>query len=593
MLDGRIYRTGLVVVALAVLVLGFSFSDQPAPIPSALAPDAFNGQNAQSSMLRLASLYPSRPPGSSADYDIAHEVKTAFRRDGFSSASTDAFSGQTASGTRTLENVVASRPGIQSGSIVILAARDARGSPATAALSGTATELELARDLAGETLHRTVILASTSGSEGAAGALRLAATLGPPIDAVIVLGDLASAHLHQPIIVPWSNAQVVAPPVLRSTLAAELSSQAAMTTTGTSLFGQFAHLAFPLSTSAQAPFGNLGVPAVMLSLSGERGPGPGAPLGGPDQLNSVGRAVLATVSALDSGPAVQRPSAYLIFSGKQVPRWALSLLILALIVPVLMTTIDGLARARRHGHVVWRWLVVVLAAAVPFLLAALAVLTARLLGAIAIAPPGPLPAAAISLHAGALAILILAALIAVGSFAVLRPLAIRFAAGRRARRRAVEEQQEGIVAAVLMVMCAATLAIWLANPFAAALAVPALHLWLVAVSPDLRLPVSLRAALVALGLVPVAAVVVYYGVDLGYGPLALAWSAVLLLVGHGVGLLAVLEWSLLLGCALVAAGLVLIAARQPRPEPVAVTVRGPVGYAGPGSLGGTESAIRR
>jgi hypothetical protein len=28
-------------------------------------------------------------------------------------------------------------------------------------------------------------------------------------------------------------------------------------------------------------------------------------------------------------------------------------------------------------------------------------------------------------------------------------------------------------------------------------------------------------------------------------------------------------------------------------EPLEITIRGPLGYAGPGSLGGTESALRR
>ena len=56
-----------------------------------------------------------------------------------------------------------------SGSIVIVAHRDARGSPALAGLSGTATLMELARDLSGETLNRTIVLASTSGSAGNGG----------------------------------------------------------------------------------------------------------------------------------------------------------------------------------------------------------------------------------------------------------------------------------------------------------------------------------------------------------------------------------------------------------------------------------------
>jgi hypothetical protein len=592
MLDGRIYRTGLVIAALAVLVLGFSFTDQPAPLRSTLAPDAFNGQNVFNTMSRLATLYPSRPPGSAADLDLATSMASALTHDGYT-VTKDVFTGQTASGSHTLENVVGVRPGLQPGSIVILAPRDARGSPATAAMSGTATELELARDLAGETLHRTIVLASTTGTEGTAGALRLASQLSGPVDAVIALGDLASAHLHQPIIVPWSNAQALAPPLLRDTLASQLSQQAAVTSTGTSLFGQFAHLAFPLSVSAQAPFGGKRIPAVLLSLSGERGPAGSAGLGGPDQLNSVGRSVLATISALDSGSAVPAPTAYLIFSGKIIPQWALSLFILALIVPVAMTTVDGLARARRHGQGVLRWLVVVLATAAPFALGALFLLAARLVGAISIAPPGPLPAVALAPHTGAIVLLVVAAIVAVAAFAVLRPWALHFAAGRGPLRRLLVEHHEGIVAAVLIVMCVVTVTIWLNNPYAALLAVPALHLWLAAVSPDLRLHVPVRIAFLLLGLAPVAAIVVYYSVVLGYDPLELAWSAVLMLVGPAVGLLAVLEWCLFLGCGVVVSGVLLLAARQPKPEQAPVTVRGPVSYAGPGSLGGTESALRR
>jgi hypothetical protein len=235
----------------------------------------------------------------------------------------------------------------------------------------------------------------------------------------------------------------------------------------------------------------------------------------------------------------------------------------------------------------------VLACAAPFILGVLFLLAARLVGAISIAPPGPLPAVAVAPHARGVAILVAAVLITVCAFAVLRPTVLRFAAGRGPRRRILAEQQEGIVAAVLLIMCAVTLAIWLTNPFAALLAVPALHLWLAAISPDLHLRRALRIGLLALGLLPVAAVVLYYGSVLGYDPVQVAWSAVLLVVGHVVGLLAVLEWSLFLGCAVVVGGVLALATREPHAEAVPVTVRGPVSYAGPGSLGGTESALRR
>ena len=53
-----------------------------------------------------------------------------------------------------------------------------------------------------------------------------------------------------------------------------------------------------------------------------------------------------------------------------------------------------------------------------------------------------------------------------------------------------------------------------------------------------------------------------------------------------------LLWSVVAGCG-VGALLVAAAARAPAGEDdIPITVRGPKSYAGPGSLGGTESALR-
>jgi hypothetical protein len=49
----------------------------------------------------------------------------------------------------------------------------------------------------------------------------------------------------------------------------------------------------------------------------------------------------------------------------------------------------------------------------------------------------------------------------------------------------------------------------------------------------------------------------------------------------------------MLGCLASVVSIAVRLARRGRPEDIPVTVRGPVTYAGPGSLGGTESAIRR
>lgn len=589
--DPRIYRSGLVVVAVAVLVLAFSLENQQGALSSSLAPDAFNGQNVASTMTGLAHAYPYRAPGTTGDHDLAIFVRHKLRQYAFA-PTTDTFSARTADGTRTLENVIGIRPGMESGSVVIVAHRDARSSPATASLSGTATLIELARDLEGETLHRSVVLASTSGSQGTAGAIRLARTLAGPIDAVIVLGDLASTHIRQPVVVPWSDGPRVAPPMLRHTISATLNRQAAISSSDTSLFGQFVHLAFPLTLSEQGPFGARGIPAVALSLSGERGPAPDAEVAGPDQLTSVGRGVLSAISALDGGPTVPAASAYVLFDSKVVPGWAISVFVLSLVIPVLLTTIDAVARAFRRGYRMWRWLAAVLLAAVPFALGVLVILGARLLGTLAIAPPGLVPAGAIPLHSSGTVVLLLAAVVASASLCVLCPLAIRFAAGP-ARLGDFESTLGGASAALLLVMCAVTVGIWLSNPFAAALLVPALHLWLVAVNPDFRLRLSIRLVLMLAGLVPVAGLVAYYAVTLGFGPLDAIWAATLLIAGHVITPLMALQWSVFFGCVVTAAGILVVLARLPRPEEVPVTVRGPVNYAGPGSLGGTKSALRR
>jgi hypothetical protein len=103
-----------------------------------------------------------------------------------------------------------------------------------------------------------------------------------------------------------------------------------------------------------------------------------------------------------------------------------------------------------------------------------------------------------------------------------------------------------------------------------------------------------KLALILIGTAPIALVLVYYAVSFGLGPIGLAWTAVMALAGQPLGdLTTVVAWSIVLGCATSAAVIAANAAREDRPEDAPVTVRGPITYAGPGSLGGTESALRR
>jgi hypothetical protein len=118
---------------------------------------------------------------------------------------------------------------------------------------------------------------------------------------------------------------------------------------------------------------------------------------------------------------------------------------------------------------------------------------------------------------------------------------------------------------------------------------------MLAAVPEVRPPRAVGVALVAIGLLPFALVAAYYAEQFGLGPVELAWELVLLLAGGYAGPLGVLTWSLVLSCALLAAGVALGKRRRETPaeQAGAVTTRGPLGYAGPGSLGGTESALRR
>ncbi len=606
MLDGRIYRMSLIIPALALLVLAFSISAQPRGLHSPLSPIAFDGATVNSTMRDLALEYPDRTPGARSDQNVATEVSTSLRRNGFA-VSTDEFPAQTGHGQKVLENIVATRAGSATGegAVVVIAPRD---EPGVAGMSGTAMLLELGRVLGGEALDRQVVLASVSGAPGAVGAQRLAAHLPRPIDAVIVLGDVASTHRVQPLIVPWGTGNLIAPARLRNTLSSALSGQSGVHPAAPHLLSQLAHLAFPLTVSQQGPFVAQGIPAIDFSLSGERGPRAAGSALGAGALGGIGQGVLAAITALDSGHSVGAPSDDVLFDGQIVPSWAIAGFVLSLIVPVLLALIDGLARARRRRYPVVPALLAVLGAAAPFLCAGLVLVIGNALGAFS-SPPGPTDPGAVPLSGGGIAVMAVALLAGLGASVIPYAVFVWIAAlhdvrpareevrapTARAPRRGPDRPDDGTAIAMGLVLVGVALLLWYANPLAAALVVPALHLWIWGVDSDLAIlgGAWTRSLMVVLGAIPTAAVVVFYGHALGFGAGQLAYEAVLLLAGHIVSWVAAVEWALVLGCMVTAVVLIVVGARRPEPALAPVTVRGPLSYAGPGSLGGTKSALRR
>jgi hypothetical protein len=596
MLNGRLYRVAFVPFLFALALAAFSLSPRPRPLSSTLAPDAFDGARAFSDTQTLAAAFPARRPASAGDEALARHVARTL--EGLGGTAGGGFTvrverseGKTIDGRRSLATVIAERPGSTSARpIVIVAHRDAAARGSAAELSGTAALIELARVFAARETKRAIVLVSTSGGSGGdAGAAQLPAQLHGPFDAAIVLGDLAGTSMRRPIVLPFSDGLGSAPLQLQRTVADSIKHEADLEAGAPSALGQLAHLMFPLAIGEQGVLDANGIPAVLVQVSGERGPAPGARVGA-QRLQGLGRSVLAAVDALDVAPDISAAlQTNIVLARQRMPEWAVRLLGFTLLLPVLLAAVDGLARMRRRRMPVARGLLWTLSCAFPFFLSALLAYLFGWLGVLEVpsepVPPGAIPAGAKG----------------VGSIcAIVLTFAMAWLLWRRmVVRLGWKVQREGEAAALglVLVLLAVTLVGWIGNPFTALLALPALHLWLLLCAPELRARRGAALALVAIGLLPLALLIAFYAHQLGLGPGGLAWSAVLLLAGGHVGFGTALLWCLAFGCAAAAA----LVAGAPEPPPVRgrtgealeVTIRGPLSYAGPGSLGGTESALRR
>jgi hypothetical protein len=592
-LDPRLYRAALAPILFALILAAFSLEDLPRPLRSTLAPDAFEAHRAFRDLQGMVASFPNRRPGDASDEALARRVASSLRNAGLPggqrpfSVRMARLKGETIDGDRELVNVIARRAGIAAPQIVVVAHRDAAKRGSAAELSGTAALVELGRVLAAANVRRTITLVSTSGgSGGAAGARAIAEQLGGgPVDAVVVLGDMASARVHHPLVISYSNGGGVAPVKLTRTVQDAVAAGTASNAGGPRAVTQWARLALPLTISEQGEVGRSGLPGVLLSGYGERTPPADAKVT-QASLQRFGRAALRAIQALDSGPDIGGgPTRVLITQRKVLPEWSVRLLVAALLLAPLLAAIDGFARLRRRHEPVARGLLWVLGTALPFVLAFAFVAALGATGLLVATPPAPVPPGAIPVNGIAL---MSAALIFILGWIVVRPLVVRVARVEGAPRA------PATAGALLLVLAALAAVMWVVNPYAAALLVPALHAWLLIVAPGVRLRRGASLGLLVVGLLPFLALVLADARSIGMGPLDTAWMATLMVAGGGFGFGTWFAWSLI---GAVSIGVAALALRPPpahqRPGDPDVTVRGPVSYAGPGSLGGTESALRR
>ncbi|HEU4975386.1 MAG TPA: hypothetical protein VFT50_09880 [Baekduia sp.] len=589
MLDPRLYRVAFVPVLLALLVAAFSLQDRPRGSRTSFTAEGFGGVEAANTLDDLERAYAHRRPGSDGDEQLAQLVAQRLRSTVPGTVEVHRYRADTIDGARDLVDVVATRPGAPGPGLVVVAHRDAAATGAKAELSSTAALLELAAVAADGRLRRTITFISTSGGSGGfAGAVEEARRLGDRADAILVLGDVASADERRPFVVPFSNGLGQAPIALQRTVEAAVRSEVGAGPGTPRAMTQWARMAVPVTVSEQGPFLRAGQPAVLLSASGERPPAASAQIS-QDRLTRFGRAALRVLMALDTSPDLaQPPRADLVIRGKIMPGWAVRLLVGSLLVPPLLVSIDAFARLRRRREPVGRWAAWALTGSLPFLVACAFAVLLGALGLIAAAPPAPIPAAGLSLGAGPVAAFV-AILVVFGlGWLLVRPAVLRLAAGRAG---ALRRDAPGAAIGLALTTSLVAVALWVVNPYAAALVVPGLHLWLWATAPDLDLRRPLAVGLVVLGLLPLLALGLGDSHAFGLDAAHAVWFWTLLVAGGHVPLGSWLLWSLVWGCA-ISAGILALRGRPDEPTQGGVTVRGPVTYAGPGSLGGTESALR-
>jgi hypothetical protein len=586
-IEPRIYRAALIPALLAVLVAMFSVESRPAPLPRGLAADElFDPARALAEAEEIARKNARRGGGEASSRLIAESFATSDFE-----THVDRFE----AGGEQLANVFGRRAGTSSSDseIVVVAERGAAGAGGEAmSAADTAALLELGRALEGRPSRRTVTLVSLDGARlDEAGARRLVERLDPArVEAVLALSSLGVRGGLESPIVPWSNDSTRTSARLHRTAGDAVRQEIGSLPGQESVPAQLVRLAFPLGIGPQGIALEGDLQAIRFSGSGELPP----PARSIEQLDgaryaALGRAMLRTVSALDQRglPSEERPATYVGGARQVIPGWSVALFTFALLVPALVTVADGFARVGRRRGRVGAWVVWTLLGALPF---AGVYALVRLLDLVGLVPGHGVAAAPAAEPPTSWAIVLLVAL-ALGA-ALIWGLARRSLVRRLHGLSRPATPAAG--AAVALVVCVGVLALWALDPLAALFFVPAVHLWSgAAITERPRLGLVLTMA----GLVLPLAVAVFYLERLSLGPLEGTWYATLLVAGGHVS-----AWAALIGCLLAGAFCSLVAvltaragaaASAPPPVPPDQPLRGPLTYAGPGSLGGTRSALRR
>ena len=460
-----------------------------------------------------------------------------------------------------LQNVWAASPGKTRGDIVVLANRDSPPLDSQGAddnASGVATVLELARIFTLSThAHELVFLWTDGDAYGNLGANAFVARYADlPMIGALALRRVGRADLTRVSLDGWSASPRVAPPWTWILTSSSQSTVGDLPAHLPHAFVQMLRLAAPVGSGSQAPFVEAGVPAISIARAGRRPP-PQLDIVSTlsaETFAKVGRGSQALIASIDATTSpLSRSGTTVFFSRYRTLSGRLVVLtLLALALPLAAVTFDLFAQARRRRaslgpawtHFAFRY--------APWLALLLITYAANVVGLL----PGG--------HATAVAPESMAAqhprLLPVAVLLVLAVIAYRYAlvADRRYLRRTVIPRED-VVLVAHVVLLAAGLVTFLANPFSLVLFLPAAILW------PLAKPGAWQRSLVpvCLGFAAFAAVIFVYAAQLHLG--LSSWWYFFVLLENGTVPVPVAVATM----ALLAAALMLAAALRARPAAAA------------------------
>jgi hypothetical protein len=586
--SGRLYRGTWLLVGIPLLIAAFSVG-KPMPLRPAVPtlPPAFDQFRAATLARELARNYPNRTAGSigarGAREWFAQQISPGLRvrQEPFRAT----LPGR---GKKQLENLVLTVPGRSPDALAVLAHLDNQGTGpgANDNASGVAALIELARSYApavagtappGTTVatpaHTLLFVATDGGEDGGLGAREFARKYRGRVLATIVLDSIGGSGA--PRLEIAGNTPREASAELLETASARVQEQVGARPRRPSGASQLLSLAFPLTLYEQGPLLTKGVPALTLTTAGAGRPNPLADT--PERLNGgrlaqIGRSTQELLRALDQGAELISGTSSFIYLGARVLRgWAIQLVLLAMLLPFVISVVDLFARSRRRHVAIapafrsyrsrllfWLWIGAV------FELFAW-------LGAWPRGPALPLPPAdRVAHNLPILGLLGLLALAALGFWIVRDRL--------RPRRPVSPSEQLAGHTAALLALGVVSLLVVATNPYALVLVLPSLHAWLWLPQVQAR-PAVVRAAVFAAGFLGPLVLVVWLATRYGLG-LDAPWYLVELAAVHYVSLPTVL-----IGLAWIAAAaqLAAVAAGRYAPYPSASARR----------LGPVRSLIRR